>query len=82
RENFDLALSVLAHPAKEIVAKIIRHEQHMGELEQELRQSHLLRLQKGLQESFDTSSIHLDILSNLRRINTKVTHVVELAAKL
>ena len=82
RENFDLALSVLAHPAPELTAKVVRHEERMAEMEQLLRQSHLSRLQKGLRESFDTSSIHLDILSNLRRINTKITHIVELAAKL
>lgn len=78
-ENFGLVLSLLAHPAEEIAVKIERHEIHMEEVEQQMRQAHITRLHQGLQESFDTSSIHLDILANLRRINAKITHIAELA---
>ena len=51
----------------------MRHKKKLAEIEQELGQKHLMRLHHGLRETFDTSSIHLDILSNLRRINTIVT---------
>lgn len=78
-ENFNLVLSLLSQPAEDIAVKIERHEIHMEEMEQQLRQSHLNRLHQGLQESFDTSSLHLDILADLRRINAKITHVAELA---
>ena len=40
-----------------------------------LKQNHLSRLQAGLKESFDTSSIHLEVLAELRRINTMLTHL-------
>lgn len=76
QENFNLMLSMLAEPSEEILHTIIRHEDDMNKLEQEYRQAHLNRLHEGLQESFDTSSIHLDILSNLRRVNAKLTHIV------
>ncbi len=71
-ENFQLAVTVLASGDLELGKKVLRHKKHLGEIEQELAQKHLMRLHQGLRESFDTSSIHLDILSNLRRINSIV----------
>lgn len=78
-ENFDLAISILTQPSEELSTKVNRHEEHIDEVEQQLRQAHFNRLHKGLKESFDTSSLHLDILGNLRRINTKVAHIVKMA---
>lgn len=76
-DNFDSVLLLLVSPSDEILNKIRRHENEMNEEEQHLRQSHLNRLHQGLQETFDTSSIHLDILANLRRINTKLAQIAE-----
>jgi phosphate:Na+ symporter len=76
QEHFELTLSMLAQPSEEIHRTVMRHEGDMNKLEQEYRQAHLNRLHEGLQESFDTSSIHLDILSNLRRVNAKLTNIV------
>lgn len=78
-ENFELMNSMLAHPHQDIVLKVVRHEEHLNTVEQDLRQSHLNRLHQGLHESFETSSIHLDILSNIRVINAKVTKIVRTA---
>lgn len=80
-ENFNLMMSALAQPHEEISMKLVRHEEHMNEVEQQLRQAHIMRLNKGLKESFDTSSIHLDILANLRRINSRLTHVARLSVE-
>jgi len=80
-DNFNLMMMALAQPHEEIVRKIKRHEAHMNEVEQQLRQAHIQRLHKGLKETFETSSIHLDILANLRRINSRVTHIAELACE-
>jgi phosphate:Na+ symporter len=44
-------------------------------MERELRQAHINRLHRGLRESIDTSSIHLDVLTNLKRINSYITNV-------
>jgi len=79
KENFDLMISVLTQPSEELAVKVYHHEEHVDEVEQSLRQAHITRLHQGLKESFDTSSIHLDILGNLRRINTKIVHVVRMA---
>lgn len=81
-ENFDLTLAMLARPDREISLKMMRHEHKLKELEQELKQSHLMRLHKGLPESFDTSTIHLEILGAFRAINYKLSEIVEAAAEL
>jgi phosphate:Na+ symporter len=44
--------------------------------ERELRQSHLDRLRAGLAESLETSEIHLDVLTNLKRVNSHITALV------
>ncbi|HLG20021.1 MAG TPA: Na/Pi cotransporter family protein [Bdellovibrionota bacterium] len=72
-ENFHLAITSLATGDAELGSKVIRHKSHLALLEQELGQNHLRRLHQGLREAIDTSSIHLDILSNLRRINSIVS---------
>ena len=74
--NFDLALAAFADRNEELARKVIRHERTLGELEHELKQNHLSRLQAGLKESFDTSSIHLELLAELRRINTLLNPLV------
>jgi phosphate:Na+ symporter len=45
----------------------------MRSRERELRESHLGRLRAGLAESLETSEIHLDILTNLKRISSHVS---------
>jgi phosphate:Na+ symporter len=72
-ENFHLAITSLASGDADLGRKVLRHKSRLAIIEQELSQNHLRRLNKGLRESFDTSSIHLDILSNLRRINSIVS---------
>lgn len=76
-ENFDLMISMLTQPHEDIARKVLRHDDHLNLVEQDLRQSHINRLHEGLQESFETSSIHLDILANMRTISTKVTRIVK-----
>lgn len=81
-DNFNLMLSMLAQPSDEILKKMERHEEHMNDVEQELRHAHLTRLHQGLKESFETSSIHMDILANLRRINSKLTRISQMAMQI
>lgn len=79
QENFQLAISVLTVEDEAIVRKVLRHEKHLAEIEDHYRQAHLQRLHKGMKEAIETSSIHLDLLSNLRRINSKLTAIVRAA---
>jgi phosphate:Na+ symporter len=69
-ENLELALSALAAQDPSIAEKVIRHKSRINLLERQLRQSHIDRLHSGLRESIDTSSLHLDLLANLKRANS------------
>jgi phosphate:Na+ symporter len=69
-ENLELALSALAAQDSSVAEKVIRHKSRINLLERQLRQSHIDRLHSGLRESIDTSSLHLDLLANLKRANS------------
>lgn len=75
-KNFELSIAMLAQPHQDIVSTVIRHHTHIKELEQDLRQSHLLRLHDKLPESYESSTIHLDILGHMRSINGRLTRIV------
>ena len=74
-ENLELAMSVLASTDPSIAEKVIRHKSVVNVLERRLRQTHIQRLHEGLRESIDTSSIHLDLLANLKRTNSLVAGI-------
>lgn len=73
RENFVLGVTAYTNKDEELAHKVLRHKKRLAKLETELREAHINRLHAGLKESFDTSSLHLDLLSNLRRINSYIT---------
>jgi len=74
-QNLALALSAFATRDETIAQQVIRNKSEIRDLEQEFYQDHLHRLEQGLAESFETSRIHLDVLSNLRRINSYITNI-------
>jgi phosphate:Na+ symporter len=80
-KNFDLTISMLAHPHEDIAQKMARHKVHLGEMEQTMRMSHIQRLHDKLPETYETSSIHLDLMSCMRAINTKLLRVVQTAGQ-
>ncbi len=53
---------------KDLAAKVIFHKRNVRRLEQKMRESHVSRLVQGTPESILTSSIHLDVLGEYRRI--------------
>jgi phosphate:Na+ symporter len=53
---------------KDLAAKVIFHKRNIRKLEQKMREAHMSRLVKGTPESIRTSSIHLDVLGEYRRI--------------
>lgn len=74
-ENFELAAAAFAGSDPELARRLANHKAKFSEEERRLRQAHIERLHLGLKESIDTSSIHLDILTNLKRINSYITNV-------
>jgi phosphate:Na+ symporter len=82
-ENFDLAVAAFSTTDEELARKVLRHRDGVIQIEAELKQKHIARLSQGLQETLDTSSFHLDVLSYLRRVNFLVSNLAEavMAAK-
>ncbi|MBI3754400.1 MAG: Na/Pi cotransporter family protein [Deltaproteobacteria bacterium] len=74
-ENFELGISAFTSGDVELAHKLLRHKMRLGEIERDLRQAHINRLHLGLKESIDTSAIHLDVLTNLQRINSYVANI-------
>lgn len=75
-ENFDLAVSAFGGHDRDLADRVIRNKEETGILERELVQAHLDRLRKGFRESIETSHIHLDLIGNLARINSLITHII------
>lgn len=74
-ENLELAVSAFATRDADLARTLLRHKSRLGEIERSLNAAHVDRLHRGLRETIETSSIHLDLLSNLERINSHVTNV-------
>ncbi len=75
-ENFDAAIAAFASNDRDLADRVLRNKEELGTLERELVQAHLDRLRRGFQGSIDTSHIHLDIVGNLARINSLITHII------
>ncbi len=67
-QTFAWAISALTAENQELAHKVTRNIDHLSYEQEELRNKHLARLQSGLKESFETSSIHLDTLSAFSRV--------------
>ncbi len=74
-ENFDLAIATFTSGDVELARTLLRHKVTLAELARDLIEAHIQRLHQGLRESIDTSSIHLDLLSNLKRINSHLSSI-------
>jgi len=75
-DNFDIAVSAFTSNDRDLADRVLRNKEELGTLERELVQAHLDRLRKGFRESIETSHIHLDLLGNLARINSLITHII------
>ncbi|MBI5885919.1 MAG: Na/Pi cotransporter family protein [Deltaproteobacteria bacterium] len=73
-ENFDMCVAAFAGGDAELAQRLLNHKAKIAELERELRSAHMNRLRLGLKESIDTSAIHLDVLTNLKRINSCIVN--------
>jgi phosphate:Na+ symporter len=74
-ENVLIAETAFTTRDQILAQRLLRHKDRLGELERELRDRHFGRLRSGLQQTHESSAIHLDLLTHLKRINSCVTHV-------
>ncbi|MDZ4676413.1 MAG: Na/Pi cotransporter family protein [Oligoflexia bacterium] len=75
-ENFELAISAFSLNNQELAEKVIRNKHNLRMQEQKLRETHIQRLSRKMQDSVNTSNIHMDLLSALRRVNSYACNLV------
>ncbi len=75
-KNLERAIAGVAAGDRSLAQEVLDQRPIVRQRERELRESHLLRLRRGLAESLETSEIHLDVLANLKRISSHVTALV------
>jgi phosphate:Na+ symporter len=61
-------LAINSYNNKEMCEQTITIKRELARLEIQMRENHITRLNRGLRESINTSSIHLDLLSEYKRI--------------
>jgi phosphate:Na+ symporter len=72
-KNLERAIAAFAANDRALAQEVLDQRPLMRARERELRESHLARLRAGLAESIETSEIHLDVLTNLKRISSHVS---------
>jgi phosphate:Na+ symporter len=75
-KNLERAIAGFATGEHSLAQEVVDQRPIVRQRERELRESHLMRLRQGLAESLETSEIHLDVLTNLKRISSHVTALV------
>jgi phosphate:Na+ symporter len=74
-ENLKLAFSVFISGDVRTARTLIEEKTQLRSLELAYAESHLARLREGRPESIETSSLHLDILRDLKRIHSHICSV-------
>ncbi len=80
RSNLEKAVRAFVLGDTSIAQEVIRELPHIDKLEMDLRFAHIKRLHDGLQETLDTSAIHLDVISNLKQINSYTADIAQVVA--
>ena len=73
--NFEMAVAAFATQDHVLAEQLLQHKQQINAEELELRNRHFNRLRSGLALTFETSAIHLDLLTYLKYINSHLTAV-------
>ncbi|MBN2541397.1 Na/Pi cotransporter family protein [bacterium] len=75
KTNLQMALDAIPMRDKEIALQVIKKTKFIVEEQRRLYRSHLERLHKGLRDSIETSTIHLDLLSDLNLISLTTSYI-------
>ena len=74
-ENLRLALNVFTTRDLALARRLVAEKTAMREAEARAADSHFARLREGRPESIETSSIHMDVIRDFKRINGHLTSV-------
>ncbi len=73
--NLDLALNVFLTRDIELARSLLREKTGMRALERRYVENHFARIGKRYAESIESSALHIDILRDLKRINSYLTSI-------
>jgi len=74
-DNLKLAFSVFMSGDVGVARKLVTEKAQLRAMEHAAAESHLARLREGRVESLESSSLHLDILRDLKRIHSHICSV-------
>ena len=74
-DNLRLAMSVFLNSNVRDAEKLLEEKTRFRDLERAYSDTHLTRLADNTMESIETSSLHIDLISDLRRINSLLCSV-------
>jgi phosphate:Na+ symporter len=73
--NLRLGMSVFLHGNVHDAKKLLEEKARFRDLEHEYAANHIARLQGNTAQSIETSSLHLDLISDLKRINSHICSI-------
>lgn len=68
--NLELAVAALKDDNMRLAQAVAGTKVEINEFESEMRKRHVGRLNAGLKETLETSSVHLDLIDHFKRINS------------
>ncbi|HYS49412.1 MAG TPA: Na/Pi cotransporter family protein [Xanthobacteraceae bacterium] len=71
-ENLKLAFGVFMSGDVKIARRLVEEKAQLRSLELAVAENHLARLREGRPESIDTTSLHLDVVRDLKRIHSHI----------
>ena len=74
-DNLRLSMSVFLNGNVHDAKKLLEEKARFRDLEHAYSRSHLVRLADNTQSSIETSSLHLDLISELKRINSHICSI-------
>jgi phosphate:Na+ symporter len=74
-QNMLIADTAFQTRDRELAEKLLRHKDHIDQQVRELRDRHFQRFVGASEAEYEVSAIQLDVLTNLKRINSHVSHV-------
>lgn len=74
-DNLRLGMSVFLNGSVRDAQKLLEEKARFGNLERAYAQTHLARLSENTVQSIETSSLHLDLISDLKRINSHICSI-------
>jgi phosphate:Na+ symporter len=74
-DNLRLAMGVFLHGNVRDAKKLLEEKARFRDLQHKYAATHLARLQDNTATSMETSSLHLDLISDLKRINSHICSI-------